>query len=95
MRDSQFNAATIAEQKFYEEFKKMVLDLDFGIEKALKFTTSNVSKALSLYPKKGTIKEGSDADVLIVDDKLEIESVIANGNLMMDKGKILIKGTYE
>ncbi|HSH35902.1 beta-aspartyl-peptidase [Schnuerera sp.] len=79
----------------YEEFKSMVLDLGFDLEKALKFFTLNVSIALNIYPEKGIIKENSHADLLIVDNNLEIKTVIANGELMMDEGQLLKKGTYE
>lgn len=79
----------------YEEFKSMILDFDFDIEKALRFFTTNESKALNLYPQKGTIIEESDADLLIVDDNLEINTVIANGKIMMDNKKLIVKGTYE
>lgn len=79
----------------YEEFKNMVLEVGFDLEKALKFITINVSRSLSLYPQKGTIQEGSDADLLIIDNNIEIKGVIANGELMMHEGKLLKRGTYE
>ncbi|SNS67290.1 isoaspartyl dipeptidase. Metallo peptidase. MEROPS family M38 [Anaerovirgula multivorans] len=79
----------------YEEFKNMVLEIGFDLEKALKFITTNVSRSLSLYPQKGTIQEGSDADLLIIDNNIEIKGVIANGELMMHEGKLLKRGTYE
>ncbi|WP_432663099.1 beta-aspartyl-peptidase [Wukongibacter baidiensis] len=79
----------------YNEFRAMVLDLGFDIDKALAFVATNVSKALNLYPQKGTIREDSDADILILDENLVIQSVIANGILMIDGGEILVKGTYE
>jgi beta-aspartyl-dipeptidase (metallo-type) len=79
----------------YKEFKRMVQELGFELEKALTFLTSNVARALNLYPQKGTIRENSDADVLIVDKNLGIETVIAKGNLMIHKGRLVVKGTYE
>lgn len=79
----------------YDEFRTMVQKLGFDLEKALKFLTINVSKALNLYPKKGTIKEESDADLLILDENLQIQTVIAKGRLMIHEGEILVKGTYE
>jgi len=79
----------------YDEFKKMVLELGFDLDKALQFITTNVSKALDIYPQKGTIRETSDADLLILDDKLEIQSIIAKGQLMIHEGKLLKLGTYE
>ena len=79
----------------YKEFSSMVLEYNYDLEKALVFFTLNVSKALNIYPKKGVIMEGSDADLLIVDDKMNLISVIANGKIMLDEGKVTIKGTYE
>lgn len=70
----------------------MVLDLKIDLEKSLKFFTTNVSKALNIYPQKGVINEGSDADLLIVDSNMNLTSVISNGRLMLDNGEILIKG---
>ncbi|WMJ76309.1 MULTISPECIES: beta-aspartyl-peptidase [unclassified Sedimentibacter] len=79
----------------YNEFKNMVSNLNFSIEDALPFFTTNVSKALEIYPKKGVVCENSDADVLIVNKEMDIVSVIAKGRLMLDNGKIMVKGTYE
>lgn len=82
-------------KSLFEEFKFMVKNLNFTIEKALMFYTSNVSKALEKYPQKGFISENSDADLLLLDKNLEIDTVIANGKIMLAAGKIEIKGTYE
>lgn len=79
----------------YSEFKSMVLEKDFSIEKALKFFTTNVSKSLKLYPQKGTIQENSDADLIIIDEDMLINTVIANGRIMLDNKEIIVEGTYE
>jgi len=79
----------------YEEFITMIRVFGFNLEKALGFFTTNVSKALNLYPQKGVIREESDADVLIINEDLEIKTVIANGRLMIHEGELLVKGTYE
>ncbi|MEA4988952.1 MAG: amidohydrolase family protein, partial [Anaerovorax sp.] len=79
----------------FNEFKYMVNELNFSIEKALMFFTVNVSKAIGTYPKKGAIQENSDADLLIIEDKMNIETVIANGKIMFHHGETLVKGTYE
>lgn len=79
----------------YEEVRTMVLDLGFTLEEALIFTTTNVSKALNIYPQKGIIREGSDGDLLIINKDFELETVLAKGKLMMVEGKLLKRGTYE
>ena len=68
----------------YQEFKDMVQNLGISLEDALTFITSNVAKALEIYPKKGCIRESSDADVLIMDKNLNIETVIAKGQIMAE-----------
>ena len=79
----------------YKEFKAMVLEENMKIEDALTFVTSNVAKALELYPKKGTIKENSDADAILLDENLEINTVIAKGKIMVENKETMIFGTYE
>lgn len=79
----------------YREFRNLVQNLNFSIEDALPFITSNVAKGLEIYPKKGCIREESDADLLILDKELNLDTVIARGKLMMEKGVLLKKGTYE
>lgn len=65
------------------------------LDKALSFCTSNVAEALKLYPKKGCVGTGSDADLLLLDKLGEIEMVMAGGQLMMRDGEVLVKGTFE
>ena len=81
--------------ELYDELKSMVTEYHFDIESALQFLTTNVAKALNLYPKKGVLSEGADADILLLDKNMDIQTVIAKGKLMMHKGEILEKGTYE
>lgn len=79
----------------FDELKIMVNELNMDLEEALIFFTKNVSIALNLYPKKGIIFENSDADLLIIDDNMNLVSVICGGKLMMNEGKLIVKGTYE
>ncbi|OLS03821.1 beta-aspartyl-peptidase [Tissierella creatinophila] len=77
------------------ELTKMAKEENFDLQEALMFFTTNVAKALSLYPKKGIIKESSDADLLMLNKDIELVSVISKGKLMMNDSKIIVKGTYE
>lgn len=78
----------------FKEFKKLVFDYKFSLDEALIFFTSNVAKGLGLYPGKGSISEGSDADILILNKDLEKEVVLAKGEFLYKFGEIK-KGTYE
>ena len=68
---------------------------NMSLEEALSLGTRNVAKALEGYPKKGAVHEGSDADVLVLNGDLSMNTVIARGSLMMQDGVLLKKGTYE
>ena len=66
-----------------------------ALEKALPFITSNVARALELYPRKGCIAEGSDADLVLLDEGYQIDTVLAKGRIMMQDKQVLVKGTFE
>lgn len=82
-------------KSLFHELQSMVVNLGWSLEKSLPFFTTNVSKSLNLYPNKGNISQNNDADLLIIDDEINLVSVISKGNLMMDNSQILVKGTYE
>lgn len=84
------NVDTVYRQIVYEVRKE-----NMALEDAIRLGTSNVAKALELYPKKGALREGSDADVLVMNADLSLDAVIANGNVMMSEGVLRKKGTYE
>lgn len=79
----------------YEELCYMVQRLGLPLEEALTYVTSNVAEALEIDGRKGCVKEGADADVLLLTKELELHTVIARGRVMMEAGQIKVKGTYE
>lgn len=79
----------------YRQIVHEVKNEGMKFEEAICLGTSNVAKALELYPKKGAVREGSDADVLIMNADLSLDAVIANGTVMMKDGRLCKKGTYE
>ena len=68
---------------------------EMTLEEALPLGTSNVAKALEIYPKKGHVAAGSDADLLVFNADLTLDTVIVNGVVMMKEGNLCKKGTYE
>lgn len=79
----------------YRQVVYQVQNENMALEEALSLGTRNVAKALEVYPKKGAVHEGSDADVLVLNGDLSMNTVIARGSLMMQDGVLLKKGTYE
>ena len=65
------------------------------LEQAILPVTATVAQALELYPRKGCVAEGSDADLILVDDDLCIREVVAKGRLLMRDGQVLKKGFFE
>lgn len=79
----------------FEEIRVLVKDFGFPLEKALCFATENTARSLELFPKKGCIRPGSDADLLLLSENLSIHSVFACGKQLMKNGTLLKTGTYE
>lgn len=76
--------------------KSLYLDvIDSIVQKKLSpelifpLVTRNAAQRIGLYPRKGTLSEGSDADILITDKNYQIVKVFSMGKLVVDKGEIL------
>lgn len=74
--------------------KEIVADGE-SLEEAIKPFTSNVAKVLKLDKEVGFIKEGYIANLLLLDENLDIDGVISEGKFMKKDKKILKKGSYE
>ena len=66
-----------------------------SIEDSLKMVTANPAKRVGLFESKGSLAVGKDADLLILGQDLNIESVIAKGQLMVRNKRVIVKGTFE
>jgi beta-aspartyl-dipeptidase (metallo-type) len=79
----------------YDEVKEAIKTYNISIDKAMKVITKNPAKVLTLK-NKGTIKQGKDADlVLVKENTLDIDMVIAKGKIMVKDGEAVVKGTFE
>lgn len=79
----------------YQEVRDAVRQENIPLETALRTITSNVADHLRLSHK-GRVREGNDADLVLVDpDTLEIQTVIARGQIMLRDGELLVKGSFE
>lgn len=77
----------------YKEVKNAIIKENIPIEKAIKVITENPAKILKLK-NKGTIEEQKDADIVILDKDLEINTVISMGKIMIENKKIKVKNTF-
>ena len=78
-----------------ETIKAMVQLHGCPLEKALKPATENVAKALKLFPAKGVLANGSDADIVLLDDELNIDTVYAMGKCMLKGGEMQVTANFE
>lgn len=82
--------------QLFADLKDSITEKNLDITSVIKTATTNVSKFLKLYPRKGTMQTGSDADLLVITkDTFSIDSVIVGGEIFMQNGEIKKKGTFE
>jgi len=78
----------------FKEMKDAVDEENIPLEIALKVITANPARNLRLTSK-GRIRVGSDADLAVLDDTLDIDTVISRGRIMVRGKEIAVWGTFE
>jgi len=79
----------------YKLWKALITKHNIPIEQALKIVTTNVANNLKISHKKGSLKVGLDADILIVNEDLEMEMLFSRGKKVVENGKPIVFGTFE
>jgi N-acetylglucosamine-6-phosphate deacetylase len=64
----------------------LVQKAEIPLEDAIRMASETPSKIMGVYDRKGSLQRGKDADLMILDDKLDIRGVWAMGKL--------VDGTY-
>ncbi|WP_448535934.1 beta-aspartyl-peptidase [Pseudothermotoga sp.] len=77
----------------YEQVR-MAAEQGTPLEKALLPITKNVAKILKLT-RKGALSIGMDADIVLLDQDLNIDTVIAKGKILMLNKEQIVRGTFE
>ena len=72
--------------------KYLICKQKYSVNDAIRFVTTNPSRALGLL-RKGSIIINNDADMIIMDDDYNIDTVISKGKIIV-KEKKLIKRSY-
>lgn len=79
----------------FDEVRDAVLEENLPLERVLKSITSNPAKLLKLKGK-GSIKKDYDADLVLLDEEeLVIDTVIAKGQIMVENKETLVFGTFD
>jgi beta-aspartyl-dipeptidase (metallo-type) len=75
------------------ELSDAFLKEGISLDTAVRVLTSNVARILRL-PKKGNIAKGADADILFLDDRLQMIHLLAMGSWVVKNGKVLKEDPY-
>lgn len=78
-----------------ETIAMMVKKCGCPLEDAVRPSTENAARSLGLYPRKGVLAAGSDADMVLLDSELMPDTVFAKGVCMVDKKELLVKANFE
>jgi N-acetylglucosamine-6-phosphate deacetylase len=62
-----------------------VTSLGIPLFDAVKMVSTNASKAIGIYDKKGSIAVGKDADIVVLDSDLSVYMTIVNGRIVYSK----------
>lgn len=82
--------------QLWGDLRTSLLENQLDIATVFKTVTLNPARVLKIYPQKGCIAPGSDADILICHkNDFSIKGVLAQGKIVVNDGKAIIKGKYE
>lgn len=68
----------------FDDVIKGITKKNIDAEVAFGLVTENVAKLLKIYPQKGTLARGSDADIMIVDKNYNVRKLFSRGKLLVD-----------
>lgn len=70
----------------YADIRRTIIEKGIEPSAAFRLVTENVAKILKIYPNKGTLREGGDADILITDRDCQIQKLFSMGKIVLDHG---------
>jgi len=65
-----------------KQFKNIVKEIGLPISDAIKMATVNPAKVLGLFSEIGSIEAGKDADIVIMDDDMNVLKTLVNGRVV-------------
>jgi len=74
---------------------RLLVKAGFPLADVLALVTENPARRVGIWGWKGSLAEGKDADLLLLNEDLQVDSVMAKGRLMIEGGRVLVRGTFE
>ncbi len=81
-------------ETLFDTIRHLILDQNISISDAISIITCNVADALML-DQKGRIAKDKDADLVLLNENLEITDVIARGKQVLRDSQLCVKNYYE
>ena len=78
-----------------EVMRELVCGGAMTLEEFLPFVTRNTAESLDLFPRKGAIAPGADADLLLLDQSLHAVSTMARGRWLLQEGEMRFEPVYQ
>ncbi|NLG93074.1 MAG: beta-aspartyl-peptidase [Clostridiales bacterium] len=78
------NGAVSRIHTLWEDILRCITYKKIDPETAFSLVTQNVAKVLKLYPRKGALLEGSDADILVINRNYEMKKLFSSGKLLKE-----------
>ncbi|MEL7564506.1 MAG: beta-aspartyl-peptidase [Dehalobacterium sp.] len=80
----------------FKDFCQAAFEGRIPLDQLLKTVTINPAKILKIFPRKGVLAPGSDADILIMqEENFKVEMLLSRGEFLIKDQKLVKKGTYE
>ena len=82
-------------QTLFDDIIDCIVKKGISPEAIFPLVTENAARRIKQYPRKGTLSEGSDADILILNRDYKIEKLFAMGDIVVDNGEINLSSLFE
>lgn len=86
---------TYASPKYLHKTIKILVEKGMALEDAIRLLTSTPAKLIAKEGVKGCVAVGADADLLVLDENLDIDGLFAKGKTALWEKELLMKGRFE
>ena len=94
-KDGKCVGLTYASPRYLHETIRGLVCRGLALEEALKLLTTTPATLLGKTGVKGCVASGADADLLVLGENLQIESLFARGRTALWQGQTRMRGTFE
>lgn len=82
-------------ETLFDTIRHLVQDQGVPLSEAISIITRNVAEGLMIWPQKGCIAKDADADMVLLDRELNIDTVIVLGRTAVEAGKLTVSDYYD